>query len=306
MPNNGISVQRLNYQHLYYFWQVARAGSITKASQKLGLAQPTISGQIAIFENSIGTQLFRKSGRNITLTEKGKEVFNYAEDIFSLGQQLIRALSGQKTERRKRISIGVSKSIDDLILSKLITPLCKENLNITVTTISEKKELISSDMIINGFDFVISDILPRGSERNKIYNSLLGISSLSIYANEDLAKKYGDQSPRSLKSAPFILPSFNLNSRRIINNWFEEKSLSPKIIAEIDDSDLMKRLAASGLGVIFSPTSVKFEILEQHKLILISEIKQLTNSYYLLHHEKEIEIPAIKEMIANSQIYLSV
>lgn len=151
-------MQRLNYQHLYYFWQVARVGSITKASEKLGLAQPTISGQIAIFENSIGTQLFKKSGRNIILTDKGKLVFNYAEDIFSLGQQLTHALTGQKTERTKRITIGVLKSIDELIISKIIAPLCNEKTNIKLITIDEKKELISSNMLINGFDFILSDI----------------------------------------------------------------------------------------------------------------------------------------------------
>ena len=298
-------MQRLNYQHLYYFWQVARVGSITKASEKLGLAQPTISGQIAIFENSIGAQLFRKSGRNIILTEKGNIAFNYAEDIFSLGQQLSRALSGQKLERSKRISIGVSKCIDEIIVNKLITPLCNENTSITLTTMDEKKELISSNMLINGYDFIISDMLPNSTDRNKVFSRILGVSTLSIYATEDLAKKYSDHSPWSLRFAPFILPSPNSLSRRVINSWLEEKSLTPKIVAEIDDSNLIKCLASSGLGVIFSPTAIKNEILNKHKLISIYDSKQLSNSYYLLHPLKKIETKAIQEMIVHSQAYLN-
>ena len=298
-------MQRLNYQHLYYFWQVARVGSITKASEKLGLAQPTISGQIAIFENSIGTQLFKKSGRNIILTDKGKLVFNYAEDIFSLGQQLTHALTGQKTERTKRITIGVLKSIDELIISKIIAPLCNEKTNIKLITIDEKKELISSNMLINGFDFILSDIQPNISDRNKIYSTTLGISSLSIYATEELTRQYSEHTLWSLRTAPFILPSFNTHTRRLINNWLEEKSLVITLVAEIDDSSLTKSLASVGLGMIFSPTSIKKEISKQYKLTSLYDTSELINTYYLLHPQKKVESPVIQELINKSNAFLN-
>ncbi|GDX61623.1 LysR family transcriptional regulator [Nitrosomonadaceae bacterium] len=298
-------MQRLNYQHLYYFWQVARVGSITKASEKLGLAQPTISGQIAIFENSIGTQLFKKSGRNIILTDKGKLVFNYAEDIFSLGQQLTHALTGQKTERTKRITIGVLKSIDELIISKIIAPMCNEKTNIKLITIDEKKELISSNMLINGFDFILSDIQPNISDRNKIYSTTLGISGLSIYATEELTRKYSEHTPWSLRTAPFILPSFNTHTRRLINNWLEEKSLAPTLVAEIDDSSLTKSLASVGLGMIFSPTSIKKEISKHYKLTSLYDTSELINTYYLFHPQKKVESPVIQELINKSNAFLN-
>lgn len=301
-----ISVQKLNYQHLYYFWQVAREGSITKASEKLGLAQPTISGQIAVFENSIGVQLFKKSGRNIILTEKGKLAFNYAENIFSLGQQLGRVLTGQKAEPSRRITIGTLKSIDEIIVSKFITPLCDETTIIALTKIDEKKDLISSSMFINGYDFILSDIKPHISDKIKVFSSDLGTSTLSLYATEDLANKYRDDAPWSMKFAPFILPASDSPSRRIINSWLEEKSISPKIVAEIDDSNLIKRLASSGLGIIFAPTLVKNEIFKQHKLISVYDSKKLSNSYYLLHPQKRIEFSAIQEMINQSKTYFDI
>lgn len=298
-------MQRLNYQHLYYFWQVARVGSITKASEKLGLAQPTISGQIAIFENTIGAQLFKKSGRNITLTEKGKMTFNYAEDIFSLGHQLTNALTGQKTEPTKRIIIGALNSIDKIIISKFIAPLCNEKTNIKLITIDEKKELVSSNMLINDYDFVLSDLKLNSSDRSKIHTSTLGTSRLSIYANQELAKKFYEPTLSKLKTAPFILPSFDTQARRIINNWLEKKSLAPKIIAEIDDSSLAKSLASSGLGLIFSSTSIKNEILKQYRLSSIYDCNELTCSYYLFYPHEEKENYTIQELIIQSNSFLN-
>ena len=295
-------MQKLNYQHLYYFWQVAREGSITKASEKLGLAQPTISGQIAVLENSIGVQLFKKSGRNIILTEKGKLAFNYAEDIFSLGQQLGRVLTGQKAERSRRITIGVLKSIDEFIISKFITPLCDETTIITLTKIDENKDLIGSSMFINGYDFILSDIKPNRSDK-KVFSSDLGMSTLSLYATEDLTNKYGDDAPWSMRFAPFILPTSDSPLRRIINDWLEEKSISPKIVAEIDDSNLIKRLASAGQGIIFAPSLVRNEIFKQHKLISVYDSKILANNYYLLHLQKKIEIKAIQEVINKFKTY---
>lgn len=78
----------LNYHHLLYFWNAAREGSIVRACEKLRLAQPTVSGQIKRLEDSLGEKLFVKSGRGPALTETGRLVYGYAEEIYGLGQEL--------------------------------------------------------------------------------------------------------------------------------------------------------------------------------------------------------------------------
>ena len=78
----------LNYHHLLYFWRVAREGSISRACEQLHVAQPTISNQLRKLEKSIGDPLFKRVGRNLVLTETGELVLRYADEIFSLGQEL--------------------------------------------------------------------------------------------------------------------------------------------------------------------------------------------------------------------------
>ncbi len=82
----------LNYHHLLYFWTVAKEGSVARATELLHLAQPTISAQIRSLEKSLGQKLFSKKGRNLVMTERGQAVFRYAEEIFSLGREMVQTL----------------------------------------------------------------------------------------------------------------------------------------------------------------------------------------------------------------------
>ena len=116
-------MERINYQHLYYFWSVAKHGSISAACETLHLAQPTISGQLAVFEQSIGTKLFRKEGRKLVLTETGRAVFHYADEIFALGREMKHMLKGRTTERGLRLNIGISDAMPKLIAYRLMEPV---------------------------------------------------------------------------------------------------------------------------------------------------------------------------------------
>ena len=88
------AVERLNYHHLFYFWMVAREGTVARASEKLRLAQPTLSGQIHALEVALDEKLFERAGRKLRLTEMGRLVFRYADEIFSLGRELVDSVKG--------------------------------------------------------------------------------------------------------------------------------------------------------------------------------------------------------------------
>jgi DNA-binding MarR family transcriptional regulator len=91
---NKEPMEWLNYHHLLYFWTVARTGNISNASKELLLAPPTISAQVSRLEDTLGEKLFARSGRRLVLTEAGRVVFRYAEDIFGLGRELMDRLKG--------------------------------------------------------------------------------------------------------------------------------------------------------------------------------------------------------------------
>ena len=98
----------LNYHHLLYFWTVAREGSVTKACQALHLTQPTISAQLKVLEKSVKTPLFERRGRAMTLTEAGKTVYRYADEIFSLGRELEDVVRGRPAGGAIRLVVGLS------------------------------------------------------------------------------------------------------------------------------------------------------------------------------------------------------
>ena len=97
----------LNYHHLLYFWTVVRTGSVAAASEELRLAPPTISVQIRRLEEQLGEKLVRRSGRRLVTTEMGQAVFRYADEIFSLGRELLDMVRGRPTERPMKLIIGV-------------------------------------------------------------------------------------------------------------------------------------------------------------------------------------------------------
>ena len=78
----------LNYKQLYYFWHVARSGSVTRAAEQLHLTPQTISGQVAELELSLGVALFSREGRRLVLTAAGRQALEQAGAIFSLGAEL--------------------------------------------------------------------------------------------------------------------------------------------------------------------------------------------------------------------------
>src|SRR5512141_3398877 len=112
----------LNYHHLLYFWAVAKEGSVAQASRKLRLAHPTISAQIHRLEEVLGEKLFDKKGRNLGLTEMGRVVFRYADEIFSLGQELLGTVKGRASGRPIRVVIGVSDALPKSIVYRMLEP----------------------------------------------------------------------------------------------------------------------------------------------------------------------------------------
>src|SRR6186713_1734881 len=95
----ALRVEWLNYHHLLYFWTAAREGGVTRAAKKLRLAQPTVSEQIKRLEQLLGAELFERRGRTLVLSEFGRTVYGYADEIFSLGRELLDAAKTQGGRR---------------------------------------------------------------------------------------------------------------------------------------------------------------------------------------------------------------
>ncbi len=115
-------MDQLNLKHLYYFWMISREGSIARASEVLDLAPQTLSGQLATFEASLDGLLFQRERRRLILTDLGRTVLGYADQIFALTGELNDTLRLAPSDRPLTLSAGVSASIHKLIAYYLLQP----------------------------------------------------------------------------------------------------------------------------------------------------------------------------------------
>ncbi len=294
-------MDRVNYQHLYYFWAVAKHGSINAACEFLHLAQPTISGQLAVFEQAIGTKLWRKEGRKLVLTDTGKAVFHYADEIFSLGREMIHMLKGQSTERGLRLNIGVSDAMPKLIVYRLMAPLLKLSEPTQIQCVEDKTERLLNEIGLHSIDMLLSDVPATPASGARVFNHFLGESTVGIFAAPNLVNRYQSAFPDSLKGAPFLLPTTNTALRRSLDQWFDSQKISPVIQAEVEDSALLKTFAAAGAGLFFSPSVVADEIQRQYGTPMLGIAEGVMERFYAITAQRRMKHPLVSVILDNAQ-----
>jgi LysR family transcriptional activator of nhaA len=301
----GWPMDRLNYQHLFYFWNVAREGSVTRASEKLRLAQPTISGQLAVFEDAIGAQLFRKEGRKLALTEKGRTVFNYADEIFALGRELTNTLKGRAGVFGARLSVGIADALPKLLVYRLIEPALLGEERAQVICHEDKLERLLAELYLHGVDLVLADAPATATAAGKVYNHLLGECGVAVFGAPALAAKYAQDFPRSLEGAPLLFPTPATALRRSLDLWFENRRIFPNIRAEIEDSALMKTFAAAGVGLFVAPVAVTDEIEKRYDVVKIGDLQGVTESFYAITIRRKVDHPAIDAILKSAKDLLA-
>lgn len=284
----------LNYHHLLYFWVVAREGSIVRAAEKLMVAQPTISGQIKELERALDAKLFRRAGRSLALTETGRMVQRYADEIFGLGQEMLRTLKGQTTQgRQARVNIGIADVVPKVIAHHLVESVFALPEETHVTCTEGKPEALLAELAQHTLDVVISDApIPPGI-RVKAFNHLLGESSVSVFGTRQLARKYRRNFPDSLAGAPFLFPTFEAVLRRDIENWLESRGLEVVIRGEFDDSALIKVVGSSGAGLFLVPSILEKEIRRQYGVEKVGTIDEVSERFYAISVERRFKNPAL-------------
>lgn len=297
-------MERLNYQHLFYFWNVAREGSITRACAKLRLAQPTISGQLAIFEDAIGEKLFRKEGRKLVLTGTGRTVFHYAEEIFSLGRELTQTLKGRAGGRRLRLNVGLVNSLPKLVVYRLIEPALRLPEPALVTCQEDKLDRLLAELTLHGFDLVLSDSPATSAAGMRLYNHLIGESSVAAFGTPELAERYGADFPRSLDGAPLLLQTANTELRRTLDQWLHTAGLSPKVTAEIEDSALLKTFAAAGAGLFFAPVSAREQIENQYRVRMAGLVEGMRERFFAITMQRKVQHPAVMTILEGAKSWL--
>jgi len=291
-------VHRLNYHHLLYFWTVAKEGSVAAACGVLHVSQPTVSGQVRLLEQSLGHALFEKQGRGLALTEVGRVVFRYADDIFSIGEELREAVRGKVGAARAVVRVGVSDALPKLMVYRMLAPAFSMPERVRVACFEGKFNELLSRLALHDLDVVLGDAPVAASSGFRAFSHKLGESALGAFAAAGLAAKLRKGFPASLDGAPVLLPTPNTLVRRGLDHWLASLEIRPEVVGEFEDSALLKVFGQSGRGVFFAPVAIEREIRSQYQVRLIGRVQAVREQFYAITVERRIIHPAVAHIAA--------
>lgn len=294
-------MRHLNYGHLLYFWVVAREGSIAQAARVLHVTPQTISGQLKLLDEAVGERLFDRSGRNLILSSTGRTVYQYAEEIFSLGAELAQVVSGHREGVPRVINVGVVESIPKLIASQILSPVLDDDRQPRLHCVEDSLERLLAELAVHKLDMVLSDQpLPAGLHV-RAFNHQLGESNVSFFARRVDARRYSKAFPACLDDAPMLLPTSSSALRRRLEDWFEDHGISPWVVAEFGDSALLKAFGQSGGGVFPGPTAIEDDICRMYSTRVIGRTDEVRERYYAISPEQRLKHPTVALMIERAR-----
>lgn len=285
----------LNYHHLHYFWVVAREGSIVRACKVLHLSQPTISAQLQQLERSLGGKLFERKGRGLQLTELGRTVQHYADEIFTLGNELAEVARGRPTGQPHRLVVGISDVLAKLMVYRLLLPAMKHPEPVKLVCREGHFEDLLKGLAAFELDVILSDAPLSAGVPVKAFSHLLGECGMTIFGTPKLQRKYQEKFPESLNGAPLLLPGQSL-PRRALDQWLHDHQIHPVIIGEFQDTALMKVFGQEGIGLFPSPSAIEAEVCRQYSVKVVGRLEQVRERYYAISVERRLKNPAVLEI----------
>lgn len=283
----------LNYHHLRYFWAAAREGGVTLASRRLHVSQPTISAQIKELERALGERLFNREGRSLVLTDVGRAVFRYADEIFGLGRELLDTVKGRPGGRPARLTVGVANVVPKMIAYRLLEPALRLPEPVVVACVEDRPERLLAELAVHALDLVIMDAPVSPTVNVRAYSHALGECGVAIFGRRSLASEHRRGFPGSLDGAPFLLPMQGTSLRRALDQWFATAGIRPRLVGEFEDSALLKVFGQAGRGLFAAPLAIAKDVERQHGVRRVGEVPGLRERFYAISVERRLKHPAV-------------
>lgn len=284
----------MNFKHLYYFWVAARSGGILKAGEQLHTTPQTLSGQIKLLEERLGRKLFRKSGRNLELTEDGRVALGYADEIFSLGAELESALRQPSSGARVLdFRVGVADSVAKSVAYRLLEPAMDLGEPVRLIGSEGKFPDLLAQLALHRLDLVIADEPLTRRISVKAYNHALGTSTMSFFCAPALKSSLQGAFPRCLHGAPMLIQGAASSVRQQLDGWLAQQQIQPRIVGEFDDGALMTAFGREGRGIFMSPSVLEAETVAHYGVEVIGRSEELVEEFYAVSVERRITHPAV-------------
>jgi LysR family transcriptional regulator, transcriptional activator of nhaA len=280
----------MNYNHLFYFWTVARQGSISAASRELRVSQPTISEQLRKLEKDLGLPLFVRAGRGLRLTDAGQSAFTYADQMFQLGREMTESLHGGGTAHGLPLSIGITRRIPALAAHHLIAPALKLS-GIRLSCVEDDRDILFARLAMHRLDVVITNAVAAPSRGIRSYPQLLQRSGLTFFGSRAGGSR--KQFPATRDGAPFLMPEANTNTHQALQNWFASKNIKPRIVGEFSESSLLQVFGAAGIGCFATPTMIERDIRNRYKVEILGRTRDIIEEFYAVTTDRRPKHPGV-------------
>lgn len=294
-------IRKLNYQHLLYFWSVVRTGSLTRACEELALSAPTISAQLRTLEERLGEKLLTKSGRTLVPTEVGRLVYSYADEIFSLGRDLVDALEHRPTRRPLRLAIGIDDVVPKEIAHRLLEPALALKQPVRIICHEGTLERLVADLAVHEIDLVLSDAPITPSLHVRAYSHHLGTCEEAWMATPALAKTLRRGFPQSLDGMPVLLPTDDTAIRRALDQWFDRQNVRPVVVGEFEDYALMREFARAGHGFMPVPAVLREQFRGEYGFSFVGPAAGVDAQFFAISVERKIKHPAVAAIVEHAR-----
>jgi LysR family transcriptional regulator, transcriptional activator of nhaA len=298
-------MQQLNFKHLRYFWMVAKTGSLARAAEQLHLSPQSISGQLAELEIAMSTKLLRRVGRGVELTEAGRRILSYADEIFTTADELLAELSEPNKRTALEFRIGIADSVGKTVAYRLLEPLL--HLQEPVRMICREGRLANllSDLAVHKLDLIIADRSMPSKLSVRGYSHLLGESALSFFASKALKKHLRGPFPELLDQAPMLLPGEDFAIRVRLKQWLDAHRLRPIIVGEFDDSALMKEFGQAGAGVFTAPSALAARICQRYQVLELGQATTIVSQVFAITTERRVKHPVVQAIEKAAKLALN-
>ncbi|NOZ09922.1 MAG: transcriptional activator NhaR [Gammaproteobacteria bacterium] len=295
----------INYKHLHYFWVVAKEGGIARASERLHLTPQTISGQLSLLEDNLGEALLTRVGRNLELTEVGRLVLSYADEIYSLGGELEEMVRNLPHGRPLVFKVGVADVVPKSIAYRLLAPALQLPEPVRIVCREGAIDTLLAELVLHRVDLVIADgPIPPGVNLRG-FNHPLGDCGITFFATPKLAHKLSKNFPHSLNGTPLLLPGEMTVVRSRLVQWLDGLRIHPRIVGEFDDSALMKAFGQAGAGVFIAPTPITAEVEKQYDVVAVAQTDEVRDHFYAISVERKISHPAVAAITETAREWLT-
>ncbi len=297
-------MKQLNFNHLQYFYAVAKEGSVTRAAEVMHVTPQTVSGQLATFEEYIGAPLFERQGKRLEPNSLGQTALRYADDIFNLGRELSRTLASPDINNVANFNVGIVDAIPKVMVFEMLNDCFETDDSFLLECHEGGMTELLADLSLNKLDLIISDQPTPTGVSVKATSHYLGQSGVTFFARTDQREKYHGNFPNSLHQAPFLMPGRNSAQYQNLVSWFVETKVSPKIVAEFDDSALLKFFGQTGRGIFCVATAVERDVLAQFDVAVIGRTESISDRYYGICPERKVKHPAVDIVLKSAQSLL--